>query len=178
LPESVSVVYQLGGLASDTDQPMPVAMRQQLEQTWQRIHLQLGTEFNFEFWRKCSPRRSTYPACRAVIAAQVQGQEMEMIFEIQRAYYLCAKNPSDLDTLESLAESLGLDIAEFIKDMSSEKTEQVLASQVALAKHWNVPGYPSLVLDTAGRLTHIPVDYKSSESTIARISLELASVNA
>jgi putative protein-disulfide isomerase len=27
------------------------------------------TRFNFDFWTLCQPRRSTFPACRAVVAA-------------------------------------------------------------------------------------------------------------
>ena len=76
--------------------PMPEAMRSMLQQTWHRIEQTIpGTEFNFEFWQKCSPRRSTYPANRAVIAAREQGDEFDsqMTARIQRAYYLEAKKP-------------------------------------------------------------------------------------
>jgi putative protein-disulfide isomerase len=59
----------VGGLAPDTDEPMPATMRNMLQQTWHRIAISIpGTEFNFEFWEKCQPRRATYPANRAVIA--------------------------------------------------------------------------------------------------------------
>lgn len=77
----------LGGLATDTREPMPEALRTYIQDTWRRIeHSVPGTKFNFEFWSRCRPRRSTYPACRAVIAAIAQGPHFEepMIEAIQR----------------------------------------------------------------------------------------------
>ena len=104
LPETIGVNYVLGGLAPDTDQPMPQELQHTIQGHWQRITAELGTEFNFEFWKKCKPRRSTYPACRAVIAAKNQDSEMQMIEAIQRAYYLRAMNPSDVSTLTNIGE--------------------------------------------------------------------------
>lgn len=169
LPDSVSVVYQLGGLAPDTEQAMQIEMQQHLKKIWQRIHLQLGTEFNFDFWHQCSPRRSTYPACRAVLAAQIQGQGEAMTYAIQQAYYLEAKNPSNQDTLIALAESLGMDIGRFSADLNAPQTQQRLMEQVALAQRWQVPGFPGLVLETAGDAVHIPINYKDYRATIDQI---------
>jgi putative protein-disulfide isomerase len=55
------------------------------------------------------PRRSTYAACRAVIAARRQnpGYEEKMILAIQQAYYLEARNPADSHTLIELASEIG-----------------------------------------------------------------------
>jgi putative protein-disulfide isomerase len=54
--------------------------------------------------------RSTYPACRAVIAAKNQADKFElpMINIIQKAYYLQEKNPSKDETLIKLSISIGL----------------------------------------------------------------------
>ncbi|MGH8568578.1 MAG: DsbA family protein, partial [Gammaproteobacteria bacterium] len=91
LPSGIATGRVLGGLAPDTREPMPEAMRQYIRGTWRRIEREVpGTRFNFGFWNRCRPRRSTYPACRAVIAAISRGPEFEepMIEAIQRAYYL------------------------------------------------------------------------------------------
>ena len=106
LPKDITPKRVLGGLAPDTRQPMPEAMRTYIQDNWRRIERAVpGTKFNFEFWNRCRPKRSTYPACRAVIAAIAQGREFEepMIEAIQRAYYLDARNPSDDETLIALA---------------------------------------------------------------------------
>jgi len=40
----------LGGLAPDSDQPMPEQMQRYLQQTWQRFQQVVpGTRFNFDF---------------------------------------------------------------------------------------------------------------------------------
>ena len=96
LPDTVTTQYVLGGLAPDTNDPMPEPMQQMLQQTWHQIAQSIpGTQFNHEFWSLNTPRRSTYPACRAVLAARVQNAAFEepMITSIQEAYYLHAQNP-------------------------------------------------------------------------------------
>ena len=63
---TLDIVYVVGGLAPDSDQPMPLAMQNNLSNTWQHIQQHIpGIEFNYEFWNPASnsmPRRSTYPA--------------------------------------------------------------------------------------------------------------------
>ena len=52
---------------------------------WRTIEEKLGTQFNYEFWDTNTPRRSTYNACRAVIAAGNQGHQVAMVEAIQQA---------------------------------------------------------------------------------------------
>ena len=156
LPNTVDVKYVLGGLAPDSDQPMPDELRLMIQNTWQRIHQELGTEFNFDFWTQNTPRRSTFPACRAVIAAHQQGMEQEMIVAIQQAYYLRALNPSDLSTLRQLGKEIclnksefdesGFNTSEFNDSLTSETTDQILQTQRTHCQQWVVQGYPSLIL--------------------------------
>jgi putative protein-disulfide isomerase len=169
LPEGVTRTNIVGGLAPDSDQPMPEAQREAIASYWRRIADMLGAEFNHDFWTKCEPRRSTYPACRAVIAAAKQGREEEMIFEIQKAYYLEARNPSDIDTLEILAEQLGLDTETFRKDIASSETEAELQRQISFARASGVSGFPSLALEVNGQLLPISVDYKNYEASLKQI---------
>ena len=89
LPDEVEVKYLLGGLAPDSKEPMPESMQSDIAGYWRRIQQHIpGTKFNFDFWDKCEPKRSTYPACRAVIAARKQNSEIEldMIDKIQNAF--------------------------------------------------------------------------------------------
>ncbi len=79
LPAEIYLVRVLGGLAPDSNEAMPEELLRAIPGYWRKIEKLLGTEFNFDFWINCQPRRSTYPACRAVIAASNQGLEVEMI---------------------------------------------------------------------------------------------------
>jgi len=162
----------LGGLAPDSEVPMPAAMRSMLQQTWQRIEQMIpGTEFNFEFWQKCSPRRSTYPANRAVIAAREQGDEFDsrMTARIQRAYYLEAKNPSDESTLIELATDIGLDADLFATSLIAESTQHKLITEIQATREMGIDSFPSLAVQKADGLRHIGLNYTQPELMIREI---------
>ena len=56
--DRLKITKLLGGLAEDSDEPMPEGMQLYLRSTWKKIQQQIpGTRFNFEFWDRCSPRR-------------------------------------------------------------------------------------------------------------------------
>lgn len=169
LPAEITVSYVLGGLAPDSDEPMPTQQQELIASHWHKIQALLGTEFNFSFWTGCEPRRSTYPACRAVIAAAAQHREVEMIEAIQQAYYLRAMNPSDLDTLEQLADELHLDADRFSRDARSNKTEQKLAQEIEFSRGSPINGFPSLALETTDQLVAIKLDYQDIEPTLSHI---------
>jgi len=165
LPGNVIAKRVLGGLAPDTDQPMPAEMQAKLQGIWQKIQQTVpGTQFNFEFWEKCTPRRSTYPACRAVIAARAQGlgNEEPMILAIQQAYYLEAMNPANLNTLFGLADRIGLDRDRFIADIQSPAVNQMLMEEIGFCQKLNVNGFPTLLLERNGVFTNITHDYRNA----------------
>lgn len=169
LPSNITVKYVVGGLAPDSNQPMPEETRQMIMGAWHRISEMLDTEFNFDFWTKNKPRRSTYPACRAVLAARAQNHEKEMINAIQQAYYQRALNPSDDHILIDLAKEISLDTNKFISDLNSDKIKNQLRDQISLSRKLSHRGFPSLVLETAGKYYFIDHDYKNAEITLSKI---------
>jgi putative protein-disulfide isomerase len=173
LNNSIEVTYVLGGLAADDDEIMEESLQQTIQHHWQRIQqIVPGTEFNFDFWTACKPRRSTYPACRAVIAATNQGRTFEepMIQAIQTAYYREARNPSDNSTHLQLAEDLQLDLKKFHHDLDSAETEQELMRQIRLTYSFNVSGFPSLVLTLEEHNHAVPIDYTNAEPILKIIN--------
>ncbi len=170
LPGNIALEYVVGGLAPDTDETMPESLQQNIESYWHKIQDQLGTAFNFDFWRINTPRRSTYESCRAVIAADKQGMAEQMIEAIQRAYYLEARNPSERKVLVDIARESGLDVADFLADLDEADTEIRLLDDIAMARRWQVPGFPALVLIVDDQLHHIAVDYKDADKTLAEIT--------
>ena len=147
LPATVRVVDLMGGLAPDTDQPMDAATRDYVQGAWRAVAARTGAKFNFAFWDECSPRRTTYPACRAVVAAGLQtlSARKAMYEAVQRAYFLLAKNPSEESTLIALAGELGLDDARFAQDLSSRVVDQQLAAELYKVREFGVTGFPSLI---------------------------------
>jgi putative protein-disulfide isomerase len=172
LPDHVSTQKVLGGLAPDTDQPMPTDMQVKLKSIWQKIQQTVpGTQFNFEFWEKCAPRRSTYAACRAVIAARRQDPVFEesMILAIQQAYYLQARNPADRSTLIELANEIGLERALFSADLESPAVQELLLNEIELTGRLDVKGFPTLLLEKAGVYTAIQHDYNDVEAVLHQV---------
>ena len=131
----------------------------------------LGTEFNFDFWTDCKPRRSTYPSCRAVIAAGLQNHADEMIRAIQQAYYLRVMNPSDRETLVTLAVELHLDKQRFVQDLKSAETEAEFQRQLDFTRRSPTNGFPSLAIEFDGQLVPVIQDYKSYANTLEHIAM-------
>ena len=161
----------LGGLAPDSDQPMPTAQRHQIEQIWHQIAEQTGAEFNYEFWQKNTPRRSTYPACRAVIAAdRLAGKAKEMVDAIQQAYYLRALNPSDSSTLIQLAGELGIREDEFAETLASEAVENQFKQDLSRARSMGISGFPALILEINGDYHALALGYTQCAKIEQRLS--------
>ena len=173
LPAEISLIYVLGGLAADTNTPMPVTLQNTIQNAWQQIENTVpNIGFNYDFWTFNTPTRSTYPACRALLAARKQGAdfEPELLQAIQHAYYQQARNPSLTVTLEQCAAEVGLDKVDFIKDLGSQEIEYQLQAEIHFARSMGVSSYPSLrlLLDEQPRV--ITIDYLNHQPMIEQIS--------
>lgn len=166
----------VGGLASDSDEPMSLGMRLKLKGIWQTIQERVpGTRFNFAFWEKCTPRRSTYNACRAVLAAArlSSAHEEPMIHAIQQAYYLDARNPSDISTLVDLAVEIGLDRTLFATEISGAAVQSELHAEITFAHSAPINGFPSLVVHTPSGLHPVNLDYRDAAPMLQQIEMIL-----
>lgn len=171
LPANIQLVKLLGGLAPDSDQPMPSAMREQIRATWQHIQNTVpGTEFNHDFWEQCQPRRSTWVACRAVLVAAESGLGDAMTRAIQHAYYLQARNPSDDSTLIDLAGEIGLPRAVFADALNSRTTRIRLETEIQRCRALGISSYPSLLLDTGSERWPIAIDYRDASAMLETIT--------
>ena len=173
LPKEIKLVRLLGGLAPDSDVPMPDEMRAYVQRNWQAIEQQVpDTKFNYNFWTKCKPRRSTYPACRAVIAARNQGDEYDpaMTFAIQKAYYLQARNPSDTLTLIELAEEIGLNKNKFTEDIKSRETDENVRQEIKQSRRLGLNSFPGLLLENGDKQIRLQPDYVNPEAILEEIN--------
>ena len=177
LGKSVEIARLLGGLARDSDEPMPAQTRSYVIENWRRIEQTVpGTMFNYDFWQNCQPRRSTYPACRAVIAARRQGDPADkldraMTEAIQDAYYRRARNPSDNSTLIDLALELGLDKDQFSADLLAEETHAALRQEITLSRELGLNSFPSLLLHNGSDSLRLEPDYLDADAMIKKIEL-------
>jgi putative protein-disulfide isomerase len=169
----INIETVLGGLAPDSNGLMTQELQENIKANWQRIQQVIpSVDFNYAFWSSCQPRRSTYPACRAVLSAKAQNKEYggKMISAIQKAYYLDAKNPSDDEVLISLADDLDLQTEKFKQDLNSKVIQQQLDNDIDFYHELSVKsgasGFPSVVLNVKDRFYAVPRDYVNSQTTL------------
>lgn len=177
LPAHIHVTYVLGGLAPDTDVPMPEDMRTMLQQTWRKIEKTVpGVRFNFDFWMENTPRRSTYPACRAVLAARRQrdGADVDMLCSIQSVYYQRALNPSLHETLIQCARDIGLDIERFACDLRDADIDKALQAEIKMARALRGFSFPALRIEHEEKLYPINVNYLEEDKMLDEINAVIA----
>lgn len=177
LSANIQVVYLLGGLAPDSMEPIQLATQKMVQQAWRRIEQTVpGVQFNWDFWSQNTPIRSTYPACRAILAARKQrdAAELPMIQAIQRAYYQHAKNPALPATLQECAQEIGLDVQIFSADLISPEIEQELQLEMQQARNMDVHSYPSLRLMHGNKVYPIDVDYLNHHTMLEAINRIIA----
>lgn len=143
---TAEVSWIMGGLAPDNSQPMSDDLKRTIAAYWYDIEKRSQVMFNHNYWQLNTPYRSTYPACRAVIAAEKleKNSAGKMVKAIQSAYYQQAGNPSLEATLKSCASAIGLDEAQFVAEFKSEQTEQTFQQHLAISHQLQVSGFPAL----------------------------------
>jgi putative protein-disulfide isomerase len=167
---NIPVAYLTGGLAPDSDDIMPQAMQTEIQGYWRKIQRHVpDTDFNFDFWDKSIPRRATYAACRASIAARRQNAEKEIIYAIQQAYYLNAQNPSNDAVLIQLAEELALNIDHFSERLNHPETQQRLLAEIRYGQYLGAQGFPSLIFQHQKVNHFIPIDYNDANVSLLAI---------
>ena len=145
-------------------------MRTIIESYWHQVTKKTGATFNYDFWQKNTPQRSTYPACRAIIAADWQNKEEEMITAIQHAYYLYAKNPSLMNVLERCAEQIDLDMQQFKEAIISPNLQKEFEQQLQFARSIGGHSFPSLFLQTNEKVYPLPLHYTNKDVLLTAIT--------
>ena len=179
LPTTIHFQTVIGGLAPDSKEVMPEDIQKKVQHAWRSIEKKCPEiQFNFDFWHKTTPIRSTYPACRALLAAKQQGLKFEemMLEAIQTAYYQQAQNPALDDTLFACAQKMGLQLSQFKQDYTSALIEQQLQAELQLTRKLNVSSFPSLRLELGTSVWPIAIDYRDEHKMLEKIDslLELS----
>ncbi len=177
LPKSIDLLRIAGGLATDSTDPMSDSLAIMIQTNWKKIEQAVPhIQFNFNFWNSNQAIRSTYPSCRAVLAAKKQSAEYEdkMIAQIQWAYYQNAENPSHNKTLINCAKQIGLEEKLFIADYKSKLINNQLLAQIQFAKSIGISSYPSLCLEINNQFLLLKIDYNDAHYVTEQILTILA----
>ena len=76
---------------------------------------------------------------------QLNGSRERYYEALQRAYFLDARNPSDYETLISLAKEIELDPVQFQEDLDSSVVQQTFREELNQVRSLGVSGFPTLI---------------------------------
>lgn len=169
LDSNIKILYVPGGLAPHTKEPMSKDMQKKIESIWYDIEEVVGTKFNHDFWTNCIPKRSTYLACQATLAAKKQNKEEEMIEAIQNAYYQRAMNPSEEEAILQIAKEIGLDIQKFENSLTSEETIINFNEKMNLRRKLNLNSFPSLAIKYKKEIYPINIKFNEPDAILEQI---------
>ncbi|MBI3992002.1 MAG: DsbA family protein [Candidatus Lambdaproteobacteria bacterium] len=145
-------VTVMGGLRGGDAEPMNDVLAELIQGAWVRIHETTGQPFNWDLWKRHRPLATTWPACRAVLAARRMdpSREWPTMVGMFKAYFTQALDPSLRETQLRVAESVGFDRDEFERMLESPEVDEALQADLLLTKRYGITGFPSVVLDLNG----------------------------
>lgn len=162
----------MGGLRGGEEEPMNDMLAELIQGAWVRIHETTGQPFNWDFWKQHRPLATTWPACRAVLAARLLDSTLEWpaMVGLFKAYFTEALDPSARATQLDIAESVGFDRDTFEQMLESPEVETALQDDLTLTKKFGITGFPSVVLSLNDNDYLISPGYQPIEGLRAAIN--------
>jgi predicted DsbA family dithiol-disulfide isomerase len=113
---------------------------------WERTASRSGMSCDGSVWFE-NPISTPYAASIAIKAAELQGRKAGIKFlrKLQEVLFLEKQNVSDEEVLISCAESVGLDVDEFKKDLHSPSAAKAFQCDLKITSEMDVHEIPSLV---------------------------------
>lgn len=158
-------VMVLGGLRGGEEAPMSDDLAGMIRNAWTRIEGSTGQQFNHDLWKLHRPLATTWPACRAVLAARLLDPKSEWGFMVAMfgAYFTRALDPSSQATHLLIAEEQGFDRNVYMSMLESEQVERSLQTDLRTTHRFGITGFPSVVLSIAGNNYLISPGYQPME---------------
>jgi putative protein-disulfide isomerase len=98
-----------------------------------------------------------------------------MFQAIQQAYYLEARNPSNSDTLISLAEDINLDVERFTRDLKSPEINGKLYQDFEIRRSLHADKFPTVILDHNQEALWLTYGYDDREIVLDTLEAALLS---
>jgi putative protein-disulfide isomerase len=159
--EQVHIRYVMGGLVKDMaefyDALNDIRTTAQVAPHWRMVSERSGQPIDEGLMEEITdPHFSTWPACIAVKAAQLQGEEVGERFlrRLRRAALTERKVISYREVQEALAQEVpGLDLERWRKALDSGQAERAFQEDLAECRRYGVTGFPTLLFRYVGLLT-------------------------
>ncbi|GAA0893662.1 hypothetical protein GCM10009122_33410 [Fulvivirga kasyanovii] len=169
--DSISWRYVMGGMLTDwntyNDTVNTINKPAQMGPLWKEARHVSGMPINDRIWVE-HPPRSSYPACLAVKAAELQGITAgdRLLRKIREAVMLRMMDVSDKQVLLQVAHELTeecpdvLNYAQFERDLSSKRSINLLKADLRKVRARGISRYPSLVFRKKGKRGIIITGYR------------------
>lgn len=167
----------VGGLRAFNTKIMDADLANALKTHWQQVAKVSGLPFTEKAISKKGFVYDTEPACRAVVTARTIAPDstLMVLHAIQHEFYAIGMDVTQGDVLSAVcAEALSAtgietNAIEFFEKWNSEEMARLTNEDFILTKHWQVSGFPTLVLEQRGQLQLVSSGYLSTEALIERM---------
>ncbi|MFJ8267557.1 ClpXP adapter SpxH family protein [Peribacillus asahii] len=119
---------------------------EQIAQAWEKTASRSGMSCDGDVWLE-DPITSPHIVSIAIKAAELQGRKLAIHFlrKLQEYIFIKKKNISNIDVLTECAKSVGLDVDEFMHDITSSSASKGFQCDLKITTEMDVQETPSLV---------------------------------
>lgn len=117
-----------------------------IAELWEKTASRSGMSCDGNLWLE-NPVASPYIASIAIKAAELQGRRAGIRFlrKLQEVLFLDKQNISQIDVLKDCAQSVGLDVEEFVSDLLSDSAAKAFQCDLKITAEMEVQEIPTLV---------------------------------
>ena len=117
-----------------------------LAQVWEKTASRSGMSCDGSIWFE-NPITSPYIASIAIKAAELQGRKLAIRFfrKLQEYVFISKKNISDIEVLMECARNVGLDVDEFLYDMTSSSAAKGFQCDLKITTEMDIHEVPTMV---------------------------------
>jgi predicted DsbA family dithiol-disulfide isomerase len=156
--DQVRIRYVMGGLVRDMaefyDALNDIRTAAQVAPHWRMVSQRSGQPIDEGLWLELNdPHFSTWPACIAVKAAFLQGEEIgeRLLRRFRRAALTERRNISRREVQEELAREVeGLDLARWRMDLENGRAARAFEEDLEECRRYGVTGFPTLLFRYVG----------------------------
>ena len=163
-----------GGLRPYFEKPIN-EMKDFLSEHWSDVNRATGQAFNFDILDHKTLKYDTEPACRAVVVVRSidPAKGFEFFKMIQEAFYYHNKDLRQVESYDSILETLNLDVSLFKQRFNSEEYKTLAKQDFTRAADLGVRGFPTVLLQVNGQVKVLSRGYTSAQSLSDNIKREL-----
>lgn len=168
----------VGGLRPGGGDEWNSSFKAFLRHEWENIHRVTGQPFGFSILDEAEFNYDTEPACRAVVAMsqlQESSQVLLAFFSgIQRRFYVEGADPKQPAFYRTLCTEADVSYEDFLKVFLSPEAKIATTQEFQRCRSWGIRGFPSVVLEVNGRVTHLASGYTTATTLIEKIESVLS----